>query len=225
MSEAQLYTLTLPRVDALDSAASAQEREQLLLQYGATGLIDRVNWPEASAARPLAAFVAAYSSTGLYINYIVRGRGLRAQNTADLSAVASDSCVEFFVEPHGDGRYWNFEFNCIGALNASHRVERDKPTRLQPAELEQVKRWPSLGTAAIPSADGLHSWQLMVFIPFALLGMNGIPAHSIRANFNKCGSSTVEPHFLSWSPILTPKPDFHRVEYFGTLTFANANRT
>lgn len=221
MSDTQLYTLTLPRVDALDGASSAQEREQLLLQYGATGLIDRVNWPEASAARPFAAFTAAYSSTGLYINYIVRGRGLRAENTTDLSAVASDSCVEFFVEPHGDGRYWNFEFNCIGALNASHRVERDKPTRLSPEELAQVKRWPSLGTDAIADTDELHSWQLMVFIPFSLLGLDGAPAHSIRANFNKCGSATVEPHFLSWSPIRTPKPDFHRVEYFGTLTFDN----
>ena len=221
MSDTQLYTLTLPRVDALDGASSAQEREQMLLQYGATGLIDRVNWPEASAARPFAAFAAAYSSTGLYINYIVRGRGLRAENTTDLSAVASDSCVEFFVEPHGDGRYWNFEFNCIGALNASHRVERDKPTRLSPEELAQVKRWPSLGTDAIADTDELHSWQLMVFIPFSLLGLDGAPAHSIRANFNKCGSATVEPHFLSWSPIRTPKPDFHRVEYFGTLTFDN----
>lgn len=221
MSDTQLYSLTLPRVDALDGASTAQEREQTLLQYGATGLIDRVNWPEASAARPFAAFVAAYSSTGLYINYIVRGRGLRAENTTDLSAVASDSCVEFFVEPHGDGRYWNFEFNCIGALNASHRVERDKPTRLSPEELAQVKRWPSLGTDAIADTDELHSWQLMVFIPFSLLGLDGAPAHSIRANFNKCGSATVEPHFLSWSPIRTPKPDFHRVEYFGTLTFDN----
>lgn len=220
MSDTQLYTLILPRLDGLDSAETDQ-REHLLLQYGATGLIDRVNWPEASAARPFAAFVAAYSASGIYINYIVRGRGLRAENTADLSAVASDSCVEFFVEPHGDGRYWNFEFNCIGALNASHRVERDKPTRLSPAELAQVKRWPSLGTAAIKDTDGMHAWQLMVFIPFAILGMNSIPTHSFRANFNKCGSATVEPHFLSWSPIRTPKPDFHRVEYFGTLTFDN----
>ena len=215
--------MTLPRVDELDEAHSAEEREHLLLSRGAIGLINHVNWPETSNARPLAAFAAAYSSTGIYINYIVRGLGLRAENTADLSAVASDSCVEFFVEPHGDGRYWNFEFNCIGALNASHRVERDKPTRLSSAELAQVKRWPSLGSQSIPSASGLHSWQLMVFIPFSLLGMNGAPAHSIRANFNKCGSSTAEPHFLSWSPIATAKPDFPRVEYFGTLTFDNAN--
>ena len=218
--DTQLPELTLPRLDGLDSAETDQ-REHLLLSRGAVGMIDRVNWPEASAARPFAAFAAAYSSTGIYINYIVRGRGLRAENTTDLSAVASDSCVEFFVEPHGDGRYWNFEFNCIGALNASHRVERSNPTRLSPAELAQVKRWPSLGTAAIKGTDGMHSWQLLVFIPFSLLGLKGVPEGSIRANFNKCGSATVEPHFLSWSPIRTPKPDFHRVEYFGTLTFDN----
>ena len=40
---------------------------------------------------------------------------------------------------------------------------------------------------------------------------------SIRANFYKCGDKTAHPHYLSWSPIDTPKPDFHRPEFFGEL--------
>ncbi|MBO7233161.1 MAG: hypothetical protein J6V16_08435, partial [Bacteroidales bacterium] len=26
-----------------------------------------------------------------------------------------------------------------------------------------------------------------------------------------------QPHYLSWQPINTEKPDFHRPEFFGTL--------
>ena len=41
--------------------------------------------------------------------------------------------------------------------------------------------------------------------------------HSLRANFYKCGDKTAHPHYLSWSPIHTEKPDFHRPEFFGEL--------
>ena len=215
--------LQLPYIAELDNISDTEEQERLLIARGAIGLIDNVNWPEEAQARPISMFVAAYSHSGIYIQYMVRGRSLRAENTADLSAVASDSCVEFFVEPHSNGHYGNFEFNCIGALNASHRTERHKPTRLSPAELASVKRYPSLGREPIPSTDGLHTWQLMVFIPFELIGLSWPLPTSIRANFNKCGSATLEPHFLSWSPIATAKPDFHRVEYFGKLIFENTN--
>ena len=32
----------------------------------------------------------------------------------------------------------------------------------------------------------------------------------IRANFYKCGDKTAHPHYVSWAPINTPQPDFHR---------------
>jgi Carbohydrate-binding family 9 len=28
-----------------------------------------------------------------------------------------------------------------------------------------------------------------------------------------------EPHFVAWSNIETPKPDFHRPDFFGKLVF------
>jgi len=40
-----------------------------------------------------------------------------------------------------------------------------------------------------------------------------------KANFFKCGDDTQQPHFLSWQPIDTPRPDFHRPEFFGFLQF------
>jgi hypothetical protein len=41
----------------------------------------------------------------------------------------------------------------------------------------------------------------------------------MRANFYKCGDKTKRAHFLSWNPIDIAKPDFHRPDFFGEITF------
>ena len=41
----------------------------------------------------------------------------------------------------------------------------------------------------------------------------------MRANFYKCGDLTVHPHFLSWNPVTSEQPDFHRPCDFGELYF------
>ncbi|MDA0991466.1 MAG: carbohydrate-binding family 9-like protein, partial [Verrucomicrobia bacterium] len=46
------------------------------------------------------------------------------------------------------------------------------------------------------------------------------PGVSWRSNLYKCGDATSHPHWLTWSPIDRPKPDFHVPDQFGTLTFA-----
>ena len=41
-----------------------------------------------------------------------------------------------------------------------------------------------------------------------------------RANVYKCGDLLPVPHFISWNPITTESPDFHRPEFFGQMRFA-----
>ena len=55
-------------------------------------------------------------------------------------------------------------------------------------------------------------------IPLEILGIeyNGKPV-SMRGKFNKCAEATSQPHYLSWAPIKTPAPDFHRPEFFGDI--------
>ncbi|MDE6137165.1 MAG: hypothetical protein K2F97_06800, partial [Muribaculaceae bacterium] len=55
-------------------------------------------------------------------------------------------------------------------------------------------------------------------IPLDLIGVHyeGKPVE-MRGNFYKCASATSQPHYLSWNPIDTPEPDFHRPEFFGKL--------
>ncbi|MDE6498583.1 MAG: hypothetical protein K2L21_07985, partial [Muribaculaceae bacterium] len=84
--------------------------------------------------------------------------------------------------------------------------------------LATVRRHPSCGTRPFKELEGIFSWNLLTSIPLELIGVRyeGTPVE-MRANFYKCASATSQPHFLSWNPIATTKPDFHRPEFFGTL--------
>jgi len=41
----------------------------------------------------------------------------------------------------------------------------------------------------------------------------------VKANFYKCGDNMKTPHYLSWNPIGTERPNFHTPDYFGTIVF------
>ena len=178
------------------------------------------NWSDKFSYQPLTAFSIAYTDKYIYVDYYVRGNYLKAVNTADNSPVAEDSCVEFFLNVPGSKEYWNFEFNCIGTVNASHRETRENPTRLTSEEISKIKRYSSCGTLPFEEKGGVFSWNLIVAIPFTLLDLNvdNLPDF-INGNFYKCGSKTSAPHLLSWNAIDYPKPDFHRPEFFGIIEF------
>lgn len=212
--------ITLPRIDELDKMSSSNEIIAQLDSRGSRAEISCVNWPGKSPSRPLASFVGAYSKSGIYIDFLVRCNYLRAENFEDLSPVSEDSCVEFFFDPKGDGEYWNFEFNCIGTVNASRRFVRPEPVRLSSDQLKTIRRWPSCGNRPFREMEGLFTWDLLIFIPFELVGLDGknLP-EKIKGNFYKCASATSEPHYLSWNHIATEAPDFHRPEFFGDIFF------
>ena len=213
--------LTLPYIPVLDSLVNDSDAIIAALDdKGARGQIMHVDWPDLFPYRPMTGFSAAYSDTGLYIDFLVRCNYLRAENYLPQSPVSEDSCVEFFVEPLPGGPYWNFEFNCIGTVNASRRTGRHSPTRLTEAEIGRILRVASCGTRPFRELEGLFTWNLMVAIPLDLMGLD--PANlpdRVRGNFYKCASATSEPHYLSWQPIHTERPDFHRPEFFGDITF------
>ncbi len=183
-------------------------------------VIGSLNWSEEFPYKPYSTVVIAVSTTKLYVFFSVISKDLRALNTVDLSPVADDSCVEFFMQVPGNDEYWNFEFNCIGTLNASHRVERPSPVRLTEKELSSIERYASCGTEAIDEQEGTYCWNLTVSIPLSLVGLNSddLP-ECIKGNFYKCAGKTAHRHYVTWSPIDSPKPDFHRPDCFGTLWF------
>ncbi len=218
MTKTPPKTIKLPFLPQLEQLQSAGEVMSLLENEGTRRTISSLNWPKLYPYAPLTTFTAAHSGEAIYIDFFVRCNYLRAENYTNLSPVSQDSCVEFFVAPFSNELYYNFEFNCIGTINASHRTERHNPTRLSAKELSRIRVTSSCGNRPFKEMEGIFSWNLLIKIPLDLMGIeyNDNPI-TMRANFNKCASATSAPHYLSWNPINSEKPDFHRPEDFGIL--------
>ena len=211
-------SLNIPRVEQLGVLDSAEALINILDEHGIRRNISSLNWPEEFPYRPLATFATAHDGKTLWIDFLGRCNYLRAENYTDQSPVSQDSCVEVFLKPENSEEYWNFEFNCIGTANASHRVRRSEPTRLSAAELSSIVRHPSCGTRPFCELEGLFTWNLLVGIPLSLMGVEAQKGSArLKGNFYKCASACSMPHYMSWNPIDTPKPDFHRPEFFGDI--------
>ena len=186
---------------------------------GARFDVRELNWPEQFPYAPFCSGRIARTEDTLWVDFRVSGLDLRACNTQDNGHQWEDSCVEaFFLDPTGQ-EYYNFEINALGKVLACRGKNREGRQARPAEEMAQIQRFAQLEGGPL-ELTGLHSWRVCVGIPFGLIGLSpGNLPTSIRANFYKCGDKTAHPHFLSWSPITTPKPDFHRPEFFGELIF------
>lgn len=203
----------LPTLDVLDLSSVGFLMEAKARRES----IDVINW-EKYPYKPIVAFDIARTNENLYIRYFVRGNSLKALYDMDGSPVYLDSCVEFFMKQPGDSDYLNFEFNCIGTCDASRRQSRDIKKSLTPEEYASIHRYSSLEHATFSEKLGVHTWELVVAIPFRLMGLDpGNLPEKIMGNFYKCADDTEFPHFVSWSPIDLPEPDFHCPAFFGEI--------
>ena len=194
---------------------------ELMDGFGHRDLVENLNWKETYPYRPITLFNIARSNDSIFIKYSVRGSMLRAIFSNDLDPVNEDSCVEFFCKLPDSDSYMNFEFNCIGTCNASKRKSKTEGVvRYTLDELAQIKRYPSIGRRAFNEMEGMFEWELTVKIPFTLMGIDptNLPK-KMMGNFYKCADGTDSPHYVSWSPIKTKKPNFHCPEFFGELIF------
>ena len=194
-----------------------QDLDTVLELSGARFDVDCVNWPEAFPYAPLCGGRVARTRDALVVDFRVSGLDLRARNTADNGRQWEDSCVEVFIQDPDGAPYYNFEINALGKVLACKGPERHNRTPRPAEEMEQILRLTQMEGGPLEQ-EGIHTWRVGVVIPFRLLGIDPerLP-RSIKANFYKCGDKTAHPHFLSWSPVETPKPDFHRPEFFGEL--------
>lgn len=212
-------TLYIPYIAQLDAAPDLDVATTLVGREGARADIACVNWVGQFDDAPASTAYVAHSRDAIYIVFTADEPHVRAVVDKDMGPVSSDSCFEFFVEPAPEThRYWNFEFNAIGHLNASHRVERPNATRFDQTMLNAVERRSNLGDEPFGEKDVDRPWTLTVRIPLALINLEyaGEPLR-MRGNIYKCASAKTPPHYLSWLPIDTVRPDFHRPEFFGTM--------
>lgn len=210
-----MKTVVIPFVEGLETM-SLEQLEQTLELHGSRQAVDSVAWSE-FPYRPIVAFDAAASQTHLFVRFFVRGLGLKALFAEDNEPVWQDSCVEVFIGDCDGGGYRNFEMNCIGTLLSAHQKSRGVDVeRITPQDAAQVIRLTSLAHEPFAEKEGVHQWSAAIGIPFSLLGYTERPLQ-LKANFYKCADGSRWPHYVSWAPIDTPKPDFHRPEFFGTL--------
>lgn len=201
-------TLIVPRVSRFDEP-----------QLMTTDTIASVNWPTEWPYAPQVRFRMAHNGERLFVRFEVSEEHICATKTEPNSSVCEDSCVELFVSLGEGHPYFNIELNCIGTMLAAHRLTRPAKTPLTAEQMATIVRRTSLGTNPIEIAEG-GDWWLELELPFALLGAEGTPA-TLRANLYKCGDRLRTPHYLSWSPIEAPRPDFHRPDQFGTLVLGD----
>ena len=209
--------IRVPFIEGLENM-TLQELDLAMEKSAAKFAVCENNWPKEAPYTPDCNGSIARTASHLAVMFHVRGLDLRATQIEDNGRSWEDSCCEFFVTDPYDGTYYNFELTCIGSLLSSKRKSRLDSVLREKEDVARVIRHSSLAHEETEISDRIFSWTVAMLIPYDLIVIDrdNVPV-SVRGNFYKCGDLTAHPHFLSWNPIGTPKPDFHRPEYFGEL--------
>jgi len=186
---------------------------------------------EDSGHRPHVQARALYDKDALHIHFHVEDRYVRAvaQNFQD--SVCRDSCVEFFVAPLPDSdAYFNFEINCGGTMllhrcpSTAEREAGRKAEDVSNADGATVQIAHSLPKIVDPEMTEPTTWTIEYRVPFALFSQyfdapTPTSGDQWRANFYKCGDATSHPHWGSWAPVKTERPNFHQPAFFQPILF------
>ncbi len=210
-------TLFVPRIEALGQLSLA-EASSVVDRDGVQTYIDVINWDEFPTAPPTR-LSAAHDGKKLYLHFHVDGDRLLARHGEEQSAVCDDSCVEAFLKPAGSERYLNLEFNCIGVPNAARRLSREVFESLTPSETARIERIGTyIGHPCFAEGEKEGSWDICYALPFDILGIKTDKGSvEMTGNFYSCSSGASQEYYLSWNPIIAPKPDYHRPECFGRI--------
>ena len=190
-------------------------------ELGDGNVIGTINW-ENYSYKPDVKFNIAWGEKEIYLKYYVRESNTKAEKDEPNQMVCEDSCVEFFVSPSDDGIYYNFEFNPIGTVLLGAGHGRADSVRADPAYTERIRRITTMGDKPFGEIKGDIRWSLTLAIPLDVFFHHHVTAlkgKTFSANFYKCGDKLSNPHFVTWNPVKTEKPDYHRPEFFGTLKF------
>ena len=154
-----------------------------------------------------------YDEAYLYVRLEAVEPHIRMEETDVLAEVCQDSCLEFFLRPTERMDYFNIEFNpnkivWLGFGTGVHNLIRMVPDTQELLDPQVV------------FTDA--GWVLTYRVPFAFI-RQFFPEFAVKegavmyCNAYKCGDLTVKPHYLSWNPVESETPAFHRPQDFGKL--------
>jgi hypothetical protein len=219
-SERKMKTVTVQKIEKNNVSAN-QVSALLDTNKIPFQTIASINWNE-YPYQPEVTFRIAHNGTSIFLNYHVKEKSIRARYSKDNGMVWTDSCVEFFLLPAGKNEYYNIESNCIGTLFFGIGEDGSYREPALPEFSNQIQRWSSLGDQSFEERIGDIEWELSLIIPtnaFFKGDIKKLSGQIMKGNFYKCGDELISPHFVSWNPIITEKPNFHLQEFFGTLVF------
>ncbi|MCE5342414.1 MAG: hypothetical protein LLF96_02340 [Eubacteriales bacterium] len=153
-----------------------------------------------------------WTHDGLHVLMYSREPRIRAEEKRIGGEVYKDSCLEFFIGKADQPIYFNFECNPIGVMHIGMGTSRE--------DRRVLDAYP----AGMRVATSLHRgawWAVEYVLPADFLWNEGKitlkDGVKLRGNVYKCGDASASPHYGVWNPIVWPKPDFHRPEFFGGM--------
>lgn len=177
--------------------------------------------------KPVAYAKMRYDDEFLYLIFRVEDRYVRIQTKELNGPVSGDACVEFFFSPDSKfpERYFNLEINAAGVPLMGYHINGHKEyTLLKPDELKTLKIAHSLPDTLNHEIAEPVTWTVECRIPIILLKKYSniaAPEKGVRwkANFYKTSGKSSNPHWITWAPVIHPKPNFHLPLFFGTIEF------
>lgn len=171
----------------------------------------------------------AYSDDALYVIFQVYDRYVRAAAKCHQDPVSRDSCVELFFTPapQASTGYFNFEVNCGGTM--LFHVQRGRgmmPSHIKSCDLAHIELIHTMPAIVNPEIREETTWTVAFSLPMEVI-KEYFPGEIIpagrgavwRGNLYKCADETSHPHWLTWAPVASERPDFHRPDSFGTWIF------
>ena len=170
-----------------------------------------------------------YDDVSVHVIFRVQDQFVVSRARCDQDSVCVDSCVEFFFSPDDevDAGYFNLEMNCGGTILFHYMSEPRTGTKVISREhLSSIARVHSLPKLIECEMKEPIEWQVGYRLPTDMLShyyptvvRKPAPGVRWRANFFKCADESSHPHWLTWTQVDSPTPDFHRPNDFGTLNF------
>ena len=231
--------LTLNAMSADVPAPSVYEVERLTTPMKLDADWNKPQWVASKELRienrmgPLQEFMPTvrakmmYDDQFVYVIFKVQDRYVRSVATEINGRIWEDSCVEFFFSPDVSNpmAYFNLEING-GGVPLFHFKDPAKPKAALPSvdDIRRIEIVSSLPRTVDPEITKPTTWTLEYRIPVSMLERYaGVkrPASGVvwNGNFYKCGDKTSNPHWLTWSVVGNPTPNFHLPQFFGTLKF------
>ena len=180
-----------------------------------------LNWSD-YPERPSVSFRMGHTGSELWVHYEVCEMRILGEETRIHGHVYQDSCVELFLSLDAIN-YYNLEINCIGTPHLAYGPGRNERRFVLLEKMRDLEIESSLGSTPFAERTGEISWTLTARVPircFAFDAISTLCNTVAHANVYKCNSGASVQHYLTWQPIRTPAPDYHRPEFFGVIRFA-----